>query len=129
MKFETIKPTDEAFVKLSTELSTLNERFDYEALGNAYNNLPIGAILKFEYKEGKMSIVSKQLEKRGLERGVDCTVQSAEVDGKNIVFVTRNTDKKTQAIVRAPKAAKAADAAAPTAGKPASAPVHGKKAA
>lgn len=127
MKFTTIAPNDASFQKLQAELSTLNERFDYEALANAYNNMTVGSVLKFEYKEGKMSIVSKQLEKRGLERGVDCTVQSAEVDGANIVFVTRNTEKKTQAIVRAPKATPAVKAVEPVKAAPAAA--HGKKAA
>ncbi len=119
MKFAVIAPSDPTFAALTAGLNTLNARFDYEELANAYNETPVGAVLKFEYKDGKMSIVGKQLEKRGLARGVDCTVQSAiegaDAEGKggtHYVYVTRNTDKKAQPVERKTSTKAAAPAAA-----------------
>ena len=108
MQFKTISATDPSYVGLKDQLAKLNDRFDYDALANAYNGLTVGQIVSFEYKEGKASIVAKHLEKRGLTRGVDLEVESAvdPTTKKNVVFITRLTDKKTQALVRAPKAPK-----------------------
>jgi hypothetical protein len=98
-QFTKIAPNDPNFLKLETELSTLNDRFDYDGLAKALDGSEVGGIIQFEYPEGKMSVIAKQLEKRGLQRSLDFVVQAAEVGGKNNVYVKKLTTKASQAVV------------------------------
>lgn len=115
-QFTKIAPNDPKFATLKTELSTLNDRFDYDALAREVGSSEVNGMVQFPYPEGKMSVVAKQLEKRGLQRSIDFTVQSAK-DGENhLVFVTRLTDKAPQAVQLKPRKqkAKAASGQTPT---------------
>jgi hypothetical protein len=115
-QFTKIAPNDPNFLKLETELSTLNDRFDYDGLAKALDGSEVGGIIQFEYPEGKMSVIAKQLEKRGLQRSLDFVVQAAEVGGKNNVYVKKLTTKASQAVVVEKPAAAAGATGAAAAG-------------
>lgn len=76
--------------------SLQSDRFDYDGLAVAYNDLAINELLQFEYKKGKGAVISTQLAKRGLGKGIDFTVRSSSIEGNDengVVFVQRNTAK------------------------------------
>lgn len=98
MNFKTIAPTDPSFLALKKDLSSLSDRFDYDGLGRALRDAPVGGIVQFEYQEGKMSVIAKQLEKRGLSRGTDFTIESGKDGAVHYVFVTRTSEKEPQAL-------------------------------
>lgn len=113
-QFQVIKAGTPEHDTLQTGLNSLSERFDYNALARAVRDSEVNAIIKFEYPEGKASVVANQMIKRGLDKDLDFIVQSAKDGDKHFVFYTKVTDKAPQAVQLKPrgKKPKAAIAAA-----------------
>lgn len=111
-QFQKIGSNTPAFAEAHALFESMQDRFDYDGLANAYNDCTPGEMVKFNYKKGKASVVSQQLARRGLAKGVDFTVRSAAIEGndaESLVFVLRNTDKAAGPVVvgqrgRKPKA-------------------------
>lgn len=139
MKFTSIAPDSEQFAKVASQFESLNsDRFDYDALARAYNETAKGGYIQFENKAGKSSVIRADLEKRGLEKGIDFTINAAGKEGDDktdVVFIRRETDKVATGKVREPRTPKTpvaagdagnADAGAAAANADAK-PVKGKK--
>lgn len=136
--FNKISKGSDAYAKAVETFDALVDRFDYDGMAKAYNDLAIGEILTFDYKRGKASVVRQQMEKRGLTNGADFDVRSAAQEGNEdtaTVLIQRNSDKPAGAVQHAARGRKpgsttapAAAATAATAGAPA-ADANGKPAA
>ena len=84
-QFNTIDEGDEGYDDLVESLQAEQnaERFDYNGLANAYNTRKINGFIHFEFPKDRQSSLRKQLERRGLVIGVDCT---ANVSATNDPF-------------------------------------------
>ena len=136
-KFNRIAQDSPQFQKALEVFNQMGDRFDYDGMAGAYNELTQGEILSFEYKKGKAAVVASQLEKRGLVRGADFDVRSAANEGSDTatVMIQRNSAKTAGAAQHAPRGRKAKGTApgapeaatdAPAAAADAPAPGKGK---
>lgn len=124
-QFTKITSGSSAFAQAVKTFDSLVDRFDYDGMAKAYNELAVSEIMQFEYKRGKSSVVRQQLEKRGLSSGQDFQVRSAGIEGNEenaLVLIRRDSDKAAGAVVHAQRGRKSAaskaataDAAAPAA--------------
>ncbi len=114
-KFNVINPSSENYAAVAAQLEqTSDARFDYSGLARAYNGLEVKAIMNFEYPKAKITMLQKQLEKRGLVRDIDFGLSGAKTDdGKELAFITRFTDKATTALAPATRAPRKPKADAP----------------
>lgn len=114
MQFNKISQGTPAFDTAAKTFESLTDRFDYDALAAAYNDLKPGEYVSFEYKKGKSAIVAHQLVKRGLAKNGDFELRSGSAEGSETatVIVKRVTDKPAGPLVKAPRKPKA-DKAAP----------------
>lgn len=111
MQFNKITSNSPAYAEAAKTFDSLTDRFDYDALALAYNDLKPTEMLQFEYKRGKGAVVKQQLEKRGLKQGDDFTVRSAQKEGSedvSVVLVKRNSDKAAGEAVHGQRGRRAA---------------------
>jgi len=110
--FNKITKESANFEAVAKTFETLGgDRFDWDGLAREFNALESGELVTFEFRAGKSSAVKNNLEKRGLQNGIDFTLRTADKkdDAENqLVFLRRESDKAPTAIVRTPRAAKAA---------------------
>ena len=94
-KFNVVSRDSAAFDNVAKTFAESSERFDYDGMASAYNSTEQGGFLTFEHKKGKSSIVSAQLERRGLQRGVDFDVKSRSVANSDtaVIMIERVTEK------------------------------------
>lgn len=124
-KFNVINPSNENYAAVAAQLEQNSDaRFDYSGLARAYNGLEVKAIINFEYPKAKITMLAKQLEKRGLIRDIDFGLSGAKTEsGTELAFVTRFNDKASTPLApatrapRKPKPAADAGAAAAAEGK------------
>ena len=116
--FTKITSTNPNFEQIKSQLAQSSDRCHYNALAREYNTLGVGELVSFPYTQGKLAVLAKQMEKRGLKRDADFTVQGNAVgEGKDQTynaFVTRVSDKEAGILApaaRAPRAPKAEGAA------------------
>lgn len=106
--FTKITAQNPNFDQIKSQLAQSSDRFDYNALAREYNTLGVGELVSFPYTQGKLAVLAKQMEKRGLKRDADFTVQGNAVgEGKNQTynaFVTRVSDKEAGILAPAPRA-------------------------
>ncbi len=98
---------DSAKYNALDEMFTSGLRFDYDALARTYNQTPVDSFVSVETKAGKGSFIAKQLEKRGLSRGIDFDLRSTAIDGKEgeaLTVVKRLSEAEAGKAERKPRA-------------------------
>jgi len=114
--FKRVSADSELFNQINAAETAGKQRFDYDGLAFAYNGLPVGEMLTFEWAKEKIPTLKAQLEKRGIVHSVDYTVKPVVIDELEHAAITRGTDKATVKVPSKPrgprkKNAEAADSA------------------
>jgi hypothetical protein len=102
--FTRITTDNPNFGTIKSQLAATIDRFDYNALAREFNSLAVGELISFPYSKGKIALLAKQFEKRGLKRDNDYTAQGREVEGQPYtVFVTRVSDRAAEILTPKPR--------------------------
>lgn len=72
--FKTIAPGTANYEQLDNFLSNNQGNFDYNGLVVAINEAPVGSIITFPYRKGKLASLRSSLAERGLKPNVDFSV-------------------------------------------------------
>lgn len=81
MKFEVVSSGSENFESWTNAIAAAKPRFsfDYNALAEAINALPVGDLINFPLEAKKVKAVVDQLKKRGLHRDTDYAIGVVDV--------------------------------------------------
>lgn len=93
MEFKKITKDDELHSAVVSVLNdTSDDRTDYNVVAKAYNDLEPGDVVAFAFPKAKFPSLLKQIEKRGLIRGVD-------FQAKNVLDGADETNPGTETTV------------------------------